>query len=277
MPPPSTWCSRAGEGNFTKPADRITYVGHATVLLELSGLRIITDPVLRSRIAHLRRHGPGPRPEVTERLDALLISHLHLDHADRPSLRTICRETPVLAPPGAGRFLERCGFTAVSELAPGQSTRIGGVQITAVEARHGHGPSRTHRQSEAVGFHLSGSRRVYFAGDTDLFEGMAALADELDLALLPVWGWGPSLGPGHLDPERAARAAAMLSPHVAVPIHWGTFFPLGLAHFLPRRLSTPPHDFARWCERLAPQVDVRILLPSEACSLSTPGKGQYGG
>ena len=100
----------------------------------------------------------------------------------------------MLAPPGAGRFLERCGLTAVSELAPGQSIEIGGVRITAVEAVHGHGRSPTYRHSEAVGFHLSGSRRVYFAGDTDLFEGMAALADNLDLALLPVWGWGPESG-----------------------------------------------------------------------------------
>jgi hypothetical protein len=102
------------------------------------------------------------------------------------------------------------------------------------------------------------------AGDTDLFEGMAALAEKLDLALLPVWGWGPNLGPGHLDPKRAARAVAMLSPRIAVPIHWGTFFPLGLASLLPRRLSAPPHEFAGWCERLAPQVVVRILLPGEA-------------
>jgi L-ascorbate metabolism protein UlaG (beta-lactamase superfamily) len=234
------------------------------VLLELDGLRILTDPVLGPRVAHLRRQGPEPSPAVTHHLDALLISHLHHDHADRRSLRRVSPETPVLAPPGAGRFLERCGLTAVSELAPGQSVEIRGVEITAVRAVHGHGRSPISRRSEAVGFHISGSRRVYFAGDTDLFEGMAALADKLDLALLPVWGWGPNLGPGHLDPERAARAAAMLSPRIAIPIHWGTFFPLALAPLLRRRLSTPPRDFASWCERLAPQVEVRILRPGEA-------------
>ena len=241
------------------------------MLLDLDGLRILTDPVLGSRVAHLRRQGPRPSPQLTNRLDAVLISHLHHDHADRRSLRSIDPETPVLAPPGAGRFLERCGLTAVAELAPGQSVKIGGIEVTAVEAVHGHGRSPISRGSGAIGFHLSGSSRVYFAGDTDLFDGMASLAGKLDLALLPVWGWGPNLGPGHLDPERAARAAAMLSPRVAVPIHWGTFFPLGLASLFPRRLSAPPREFAGWCERLAPQVMVRILLPGEAGSLSRPG------
>lgn len=237
------------------------------MLIELDGLRILTDPLLRSRVGHLRRQGPEPSAEVTDRLDALLISHLHHDHADRRSLRRIGPETPVLAPPGAGRFLERCGLSTVTELAPGQSVEIRGVEITAVEAMHGHGRSPISRRSGAIGFHLSGARRIYFAGDTDLFEGMAALADKLDLALLPVWGWGPNLGPGHLDPERAARAAAIVSPRIAVPIHWGTFFPLGLASLRPRRLSAPPHDFAGWCERLAPQVEVRILRPGEASGL----------
>ena len=267
MPPLSTGSSPLGERNSTEPSDRITYVGHATVALELDGLRILTDPALRARIVHLRRAGPEPDPEVSERLDAILISHLHHDHADRRSLRAINPETPVLAPPGAGRFLELCGFSSVAELAPGQFTRIGGVQITAVEANHAHGRSPISRHSQAVGYHLSGSSRVYFAGDTDLFDGMSRLADELDLALLPVWGWGPSLGPGHLDPERAARSAAMLSPRIAVPIHWGTFFPLGLASILPRCLSTPPLDFASWCEKLAPAVEVRVLLPGESSSL----------
>lgn len=223
--------------------------------------------MLGSRVGHLRRHGPRPGAGVTDRLDALLVSHLHHDHADRRSLRSIDPATPAIAPPGAGRLLERWGLTAVSELAPGRSIAIGGIQVTAVEAVHGHGRSPLSRGSEAIGFHLSGSKRVYFAGDTDLFEGMAALDDRLDLALLPVWGWGPSLGPGHLDPEGAARAAALLSPRLAVPIHWGTFFPLGLAPLLPRRLSAPPHEFADWCAKLAPQVAVRILLPGEAGSL----------
>jgi L-ascorbate metabolism protein UlaG (beta-lactamase superfamily) len=247
--------------------DRVTYVGHATVLVELDRTRILTDPVLRARVGPLRRHGPPVVPETTEDLDAVLISHLHHDHADIPSLRRIGRDVPVLAPPGAGKFLERRGFAAVSELAPGQSSRIGAVTVSATEARH---PSerRLERNSEAIGFLLSGRRRIYFAGDTDLFDGMEELGTGLDLALLPIWGWGPSIGPGHLDPERAAQAAALLSPRMAIPIHWGTLYPLGLARLRPDPLRSPPREFAAWMRSLAPQVEVRVLAAGEAASLS---------
>jgi L-ascorbate metabolism protein UlaG (beta-lactamase superfamily) len=250
------------------PPERIAYVGHATVLVELGGARLLTDPVLRGRVGPLRRHGALPAPDSTQGLDAVLISHLHHDHADLPSLRRIGRDVPVLASPGAGKFLGRHGFTAVTELAPGDSARAGEVTVTATEAWH-PGGGRFERGSDAVGFLLSGGgRRVYFAGDTDLFDAMEGLAGELDLALLPVWGWGPNLGPGHLDPERAARAAALLSPRIAVPIHWGTLYPLGLARLRPDPLRAPPREFAARARDLAPQVEVRVLAPGEATSLA---------
>ena len=248
--------------------DRITYVGHATVLAELEGTRLITDPVLRARVGPLRRHGRPPAPAVTEDLDAVLISHLHHDHADLPSLRKIGRDVPVFAAPGSREFLERRGFVAVSELAPGESSRVGEITVTAVEARH-RGGGRFERRSEAVGFLLaSRQRRIYFAGDTDLFDGMVGLGQGLDLALLPIWGWGSSIGPGHLDPERAARAAALLSPRIVIPIHWGTLYPLGLARLRPDPLRVPPREFAARMRELAPQVETRVLAPGEATSLS---------
>jgi L-ascorbate metabolism protein UlaG (beta-lactamase superfamily) len=263
---------RAGQGpGPTRAAgmsNRVTYVGHATVLIGLDGVRLLTDPVLRNRVAHLRRHGPAPAPEARAGIDAVLISHLHQDHADLPSLRQLERQTQVLAPPGAGEFLGRAGFSNVRELAPGEGASVAGVRVSAVPAVHRGGRPPFGPPAETIGFMIAGSRRIYFAGDTDLFEGMAELAGELDLALLPVWGWGPKLGSGHLDPEGAARAAALLEPRIAIPIHWGTLFPLGLARLRPGSLSAPPREFERRAAELAPQVEVRVLSPGESTSLS---------
>ncbi len=251
-------------------ADRVTYVGHATVLAELGGVRLLTDPVLRGRVGPLRRHGARPTPGVTENLDAVLISHLHHDHADLPSLRRLGRDVPLVVPAGTARFFRRRGFQALTELAPGESTRVGTATVTATEADH-PSESRFERDSRAVGFLLEGGRRrVYFAGDTDLFDGMEGLGGEggLDLALLPIWGWGPNIGAGHLNPERAARAAARLAPRIVVPIHWGTLYPLGLARLRPEPLRAPPREFTTQVGALAPGVEARVLAPGEATALA---------
>ncbi len=238
---------------------RIVYVGHATVGIELDGARLLTDPVLGRWIGPLRRLGPLPARDVGEGLDAILISHLHRDHLDLRSLYRLAAGVPLIVPAGTRAFFGRRGFGEVIELAPGRSHRVGAVVVTATAADHAIG--RRGVEAEPVGYLIEGTRRVYFAGDTDLFAGMAELGEDLDLALLPVWGWGPTLGPGHLDPERAARAAALLAPRIAVPIHWGTFYPAGLARLRPRRLSVPPHEFAARLRDLAPQVDAPVLEP----------------
>lgn len=250
-------------------AARVTYVGHATVLVEMDGVRLLTDPVLRRRIGPLRRHGAPPDPRLAEDIDAVLISHLHHDHADVPSLRRLSRAVPVLTGPGAGSFVERLGFADVHELAPGDSADVRGVRVTATEANHPAGGRRFERASRAIGFELTGRRRVYFAGDTDLFDGMEEIgAGGLDLALLPIWGWGTNIGAGHLDPERAARAAALLSAKLVVPIHWGTLYPLGLARLRPGPLRSPPRELAARMRKLAPQSELRVLAPGEATSLA---------
>jgi L-ascorbate metabolism protein UlaG (beta-lactamase superfamily) len=123
---------------------------------------------------------------------------------------------------------------------------------------------------EPLGYVIrGGGHAVYFAGDTELFEEMSELAP-LDLALVPVWGWGPSVGAGHLNPESAARALALLRPRVAVPIHWGTFYPAGLRRLRPEPLVRPPLEFARMARDLAPEVDVRVLQPGSETSLDQP-------
>jgi L-ascorbate metabolism protein UlaG (beta-lactamase superfamily) len=248
--------------------DTATYVGHATVLVDLDGTRLLTDPVLRPRVGPLIRHGPLPAPHLTAGIDAVLISHLHHDHADLASLRRLGREMPLLVPPGSRGFFSRHGFQNLTELEPGQSSRVGAVTLTACEARHDGGRRRGASDVQPIGFLIGGSRTVYFAGDTDLFERMSELAPALDLALLPVWGWGPTLGAGHLDPEGAAQAAALLSPRLAVPIHWGTLYPFGLARLRPGRLRLPAQEFVACAREIAPQVATRVLSPGESASLA---------
>jgi L-ascorbate metabolism protein UlaG (beta-lactamase superfamily) len=238
------------------------------VLIEVDGTRLLTDPILRNRVGPLVRHGATPAAATTANLDAVLISHLHRDHADLGSLRRLDRELPLLVPCGAREFFERRGFRRVTELAPGESSPVGELTVTAVEARHDAGRRRFAKHARAVGFLVRGRRTVYFAGDTDFFEGMRDLEPELDLALLPVWGWGPNLGAGHLDPAGAARAAAAIAPRLAVPIHWGTLYPFGLDRFRGGPLRRPGREFADRLQELAPQVETRVLSPGESTSLA---------
>jgi L-ascorbate metabolism protein UlaG (beta-lactamase superfamily) len=234
------------------PSARVRYVGHATVLIELDGVRLLTDPVLRLRIGHLWRRVPLDVADLAG-VDAVLVSHVHYDHLDRPSLRQLGPDVPLVAPRGAGRVLR--GFSDVREVDVGDEVRLGDVTVHVTPAEH-RSARFTLRTAPSLGFVVSGSRRIYFAGDTDLFEGMNALAGSLDVALLPVAGWGPKVGPGHLDPLRAAQALRMLRPRIAVPIHWGTLT-------LPTRSASaePPEEFRRHAAELAPGVEVRILEP----------------
>jgi L-ascorbate metabolism protein UlaG (beta-lactamase superfamily) len=249
--------------------DRLTWLGHATVLLDLGGTRLLTDPVLRRRLLHLRRHGADPDPRHTWDLDAILISHPHLDHLDVASLRMLDPAVPVIVPVGTGAMVRGLGFREVTEAVVGDRIRVGDVELLAVLAAHDNRRmpwSRGH--GDALGFVAEAGVRVYFAGDTDLYDDMAGLGP-VDVALLPVWGWGPSLGAGHLDPPRAADAVGLLRPRVAIPIHWGTFFPQAL-HLMERhrgRLHDPPHEFAEAVRRVAPGVDVQILEPGGSLEL----------
>ncbi|MEN3266534.1 MAG: hypothetical protein V7646_3428 [Pseudonocardia sp.] len=231
------------------------FLGHSTVRMELAGRVVLTDPVLTSRIGPLRRVGPLPAPGDHADVDLVLISHLHGDHLHLPSLRML-GDVRIVVPRGAGAWLRSKGFAHVEELAPGETLKDGDLRITGVHAQHsGHrwGPRLTHGpQTRAMGHLISGDgATVYASGDTDLFDSMSFLGDlGIDVALLPVWGWGPNLGHGHLDPHRAAEAVARLRPRFAVPVHWGTFA-VGGSHLLPklrrrmrRVLVEPPRTFA---------------------------------
>jgi L-ascorbate metabolism protein UlaG (beta-lactamase superfamily) len=241
---------------------RVQYVGHATILVELDGVRLLTDPLLRSRVAHIRRAVPVEELELGD-LDAVLISHGHYDHLDTASLRLLPRSVTLVAPRGLGARIQ--GFDAV-EVDENDEIAFGPVVVRATHAEHeGARPPRI--GGTALGYSILGSKRIFFAGDTDLFEGMSGLVDDLDLALIPIWGWGATLGRGkHLDPERAAEAVRRLRPRIAVPIHWGTYRPLHRSALAPF-LSEPAEAFVRAAAKVAPEVDVRVLHPGEWLSL----------
>ncbi|KIF06295.1 membrane protein, partial [Streptomyces sp. RSD-27] len=143
-----------------------------------------------------------------------------------------------------------------------------GVRVRAVGARHDGrrlpvGPQRV----RALGYVVQGAARTYFAGDTGPFDAMAEETGPVDVALLPVGGWGPYLGPGHLDAEGAARALARLAPRAAVPVHYGTYWPIGMDAVRPHEFHAPGEEFARLAGVLAPEVAVRVLAHGERVRL----------
>jgi L-ascorbate metabolism protein UlaG (beta-lactamase superfamily) len=243
----------------------LTWIGHSTVLLELDGRRFLTDPLLRTRVAHLRRVQRMGAHDLGH-LDAVLISHGHYDHLDVRSLRKLDPSVPVAAPARLASVLRRAGRREIVETRVGDELTFGGVSVRATPAEH-RGSGGLRRGEEAVGFLLRGSASVYFAGDTDLFDGMSDLAP-VDLALLPVWGWGQSLGAGHLDPQRAATAVSLLKARAAIPIHWGTYRPL---HRREDAVSQPAQDFRRAVGRVAPETRVEVLSPGETLDLASVG------
>ncbi|MFE2548992.1 MBL fold metallo-hydrolase [Streptomyces sp. NPDC059355] len=247
-------------------AVEITWWGHATCTVEDSGVRLLTDPLFARRLAHLRRRRGAPPPPEAAEADVVLVSHLHADHLHLPSLARLAPGTRLLVPRGAPRAVPGLARVAavrglpVTEVVPGDEVDVrAGVRVRAVSARHDgrrlpFGP----RLAPALGYVVQGSARTYFAGDTGLFEAMAAEVGPVDVALLPVGGWGPYLGPGHLDPGGAARALAALAPAAAVPVHYGTYWPIGLDAVRPHEFHSPGEEFVRRARQLAPKVTVRV-------------------
>ena len=249
-------------------ADRLTFLGHSTVLIDLDGVRLVTDPLLGHLASGaIRRQVPAVTPGELDGLSAVLISHGHLDHLDIASLRALPGRPAVIVPVGLGRLVEQIARRPVHEMRVGDRIRLGELTLEAVHAEHGRRRSLLTSSEDALGLVIAGSTRLYFAGDTDLFPAMSDLAGRVDVALLPVSGWGLTLGPGHLDPVRAAEAAARIRPGIAIPIHWGALFPVGLRRLARRRFEGPGEAFRDAVAARAAGVDVRILLPGQSLAL----------
>src|SRR4051794_36661044 len=181
--------TREGNGSL-----KVTWLGHSTVLIDLAGHRLLTDPLLLRHNGPLRRRQPRPRSSTWAGVDAVLLSHLHHDHAELRSLRLL-PGVPVLTGRRNARWLRRRGIDGGDA---GDWTDVRAVQVRLVTAVH-HSRPMPHRPNDANG-HLIRSRTltVWAAGDTSLYDDMDRLPElagvgRLDVALVPIGGWGPRL------------------------------------------------------------------------------------
>jgi len=247
--------------------DRLTFLGHSTVLVDLDGVRVLTDPLLGHLAVAIRRQVPAVPHETLADLAAVFISHGHLDHLDLESLRALPGEPELIVPAGLGRVAARAARGIVREMRPGDRLQVGDLTLEAVHAEHGRRRSIFTAAEGSLGLLIAGSTRIYFAGDTGLFPGMRQLAGRVDVALLPVGGWGPTLGRGHLDPQQAAEAAVRICPAIAMPIHWGTLYPLGLRRVASRRFEEPGEAFRKAVAALDARIEVCVLQPGQSMPL----------
>jgi N-acyl-phosphatidylethanolamine-hydrolysing phospholipase D len=235
----------------------ITWIGHATCLVRMDGVRFLTDPMFGQRASPLpfagppRRVPPGVPLAELPPLDFATLSHDHFDHADLPSIRALAaRGVPFVVPTGLGELVRRAGARVVAELAWWESAELAGVRVTCVPARHFSGRGLLDRNQRLWGgFVVEGrTRRFYHPGDTALFAGFAEIRRRLgppDLAALPIGAYLPVeiMQPLHLNPEEAVEAALALGAKHTVATHWGTF------DLTDEPLGEPPVRFLAEVER----------------------------
>jgi L-ascorbate metabolism protein UlaG (beta-lactamase superfamily) len=263
----------------------VTWWGHASTTVEIGGVRIVTDPLLDDRLFHLRRYAETPAAAATE-ADLVLVSHLHHDHCHLPSLRRFDPDVPVLLPHGGEGLLG--DRPHVVPVRPGDEVEVAGVRIAVLPAHHdGRRLPRSRFRGPALGFRVeAGERSLWYPGDTGSRVDLTAVAP-VDLALVPVGGWGHSLGDEHLDPGEAAGLVDRVGARWAVPVHWGTFFPRGLAVVARRThrrmFVTPGERFAAAMARRGDEGAEAVVLAHgervvlDAGDRRSPGSGEHPG
>lgn len=216
---------------------RLTWLGHATTLVEIDGRRLLTDPVWSERISPSSAIGPKrffPPPLALEdlpELDAVLVSHDHYDHLDMASIRDLSRGgAAFVVPLGVGAHLERWGVSPgrIRELDWGETAAFGGVEVAAAPARHFSGRSLTNRDRTLwCGYAIAGPRhRIFYSGDSgnlDAYRRIGAELGPFDASLMSAGAYGPTWPDVHMTPEELVRAHVDLGARLLVPVHWGTF------------------------------------------------------
>lgn len=254
-----------------------TWFGHASVLLEVDGHRLLTDPMWSERASPSRTRGPRrlhPVPTSLSRLpplDAVLISHDHYDHLDLQTITALVElgDAPFVVPVGVGAHLRRWGVPAarVVELDWGAATRIGDLTLTCVETRHFSGRGRVRNTTQWAAWAVAGpNHNVYFGGDTGYTTTFARTGAEqgpFDLTVLPIGAYADIWPDIHMNPEDAVRAHRDLRGELMLPVHWATF-DLGF------------HPWAEPAQRLgsaAAIAGVRVVIPrpGERINIDQPG------
>jgi L-ascorbate metabolism protein UlaG (beta-lactamase superfamily) len=213
----------------------ITWIGHATVLVQAGGLSFLTDPVFSDYVGVFERKAPpGVALEHLPPIDFVVISHNHRDHLDERSVKALGPSVHFLVPLGTARWFRDLGLTKVTELDWWDSTTVEArgrhAKITLVPAQHWcqRGATDANRALWGGWVVEAGERRVYFAGDTGYpaaFDEIGKRFPSVDYAILPIGAYEPRwfMSPQHMDPAQAARAFHTLGAHRLVPVHWGTF------------------------------------------------------
>jgi L-ascorbate metabolism protein UlaG (beta-lactamase superfamily) len=246
---------------------RATWLGHSTVLIEIDGLRVLTDPVWGARaspsqLAGPKRFQPVPVPlRALPPLDLVVVSHDHYDHLDYPTIRELAkRELPFVTSLGVGAHLEYWGVAPerITELDWWETYRHPGAELAIHAAPSQHFSGRGLKDRNATLWSSlvieTPRHRVFFSGDTGLTTEYGAIRDRFgafDLVMLEVGAFHPSWGDIHLGPENALKAHALLGGGLFLPIHWGTF-------------ALAMHDWDQPAETLlakAPQQGARLLMP----------------
>jgi L-ascorbate metabolism protein UlaG (beta-lactamase superfamily) len=229
--PVDTWRRPAASGL------RVTWLGHSTLLIEIDGARLLTDPVWGERVSPLafagpkRFHPPPTRLEAVGPLDAVIVSHDHYDHLDRQTIRVLARtDVPFITSLGVGAHLERWGVPAarITELDWWEQTEVRGVRVSAGAAQHFSGRGIKDRNTTLwSSFHLRGPRHSFFfgadSGLTTEFTDIARRFGPFDMVALEVGAYHPAWGDIHMGPVNALAAYRMLGSGEFLPIHWGTF------------------------------------------------------
>jgi L-ascorbate metabolism protein UlaG (beta-lactamase superfamily) len=250
----------------------ITWLGHSTVVIDVDGIRLIADPLLRANAGILRRRGDPPQQTAWAGADAVLLSHLHHDHAELASLRLLA-DAPILAAPDNAAWLCRRGLNGrgINESGWTHIRQGNEVYVKPAPAVHQARPM-PHRPNAACGHLIAApSGTVWVAGDTELFAGLASLAETaggpIDAAIVPVGGWGPRLSKGHLGPQEAAEACRMVGASWAIPVHWGTLHVPGGQLFPKGWMDYAGPAFAASMAVESPGCRVAVLAPGESISI----------